>query len=475
MTERTKEYAFFSDLSYDLPPFQTRVEFGGHRFDVVARSEDPNTGFFAAAFRDTRDGHTIIAFRGTNDLPDVLVDAGMVATRLNAQAIESEVFTAKVIQKVTAHRSDDAPMDISVTGHSLGGGLAQLNAERFALKGESFNAYGTLGLVSHHREGGSQMVNHVRAGDPVSAASGHFGEVRIYATADDIRNIEQAGYGYDSGYHPGRAISAVSASAHSMSNFVDIDGQKSIINADAEALYRSHAEAIDHYRSDVRTSRELATVAIGNPAVVGVSLSTMAGVTEAALIAAQFDKLVKDAAGPAHAIEQGAAWSADVAMAAFTPAGTSEFVHGTTTGSAQLDQLVRAASIKDEGHPGHAMYREALGEISKLDAANGRSTDSLSEKLAASLAVEGRKQGLSHIDHVVLSDDATNAYAVQGDMNSPFKQIASVQTELGIGTSLEASSRAWVQANDAAVQTMQARDVQQEQVQESSVAPTMGR
>jgi hypothetical protein len=471
VTERTKEYAFLSGNSYDLKSGDISVKNGDDTFEVIARSAPSRTGFFGAAYRNEADNHIIIAYRGTQDLADGIADAGMVATRLNLQAIESEVFTAQVILQARLNSSQGTPADITVTGHSLGGGLAQLNAERYHLQGETFNAYGTVGLVSHRTEGGEQMINHVRAGDPVSAASGHYGEVRIYATADDVRNIDLAGYGYDQAYHPDRALSAISVSAHSMSNFIDDDkGHYSIINAQGEALYQSHREAIDQYRHDIRTSRELATAAIGHPVEAGLAVGTTVAPTLASVAAAPIIEGGRDVVRTAEAVERAASWTGHVATGALAPAGTATAIYGSETGSPEIDRRLRALSITNDDHPGHSMYKQALDGVEKLDDKHGREPDTISRNLAASLAVEGCRNGMTRIDHVVLSDDASRTYAVQGAMNSPHKMVASVQTELGISKSVEASSHEWSQAQSTATQVQQAAQTQA-QTQQAAVRP----
>lgn len=467
MTSRTKELAYFADQTYVLDPNQSEVNYAGHSYEVISRNDSVTTGFFAAAYRDRVDGHVVVAYRGTDDIHDGLVDVGMVATRLDLQAAQSELFTANVVRSVT---HDGKIPEILVTGHSLGGGLAQLNAERFSLHGETFNAYGTTGLLFHRDEGGTQVTNHVRAGDPVSAASGHFGEVRVYATSEDIRALDAAGYGYDHDFHPGRALAALSASAHSMSNFTDENGQRSIISDDGEALYRSHRKAIDQYRNDIRTSRELTTAAIGHPTEAGLTVATLAAPTAIGIVAGQVIQKADDAVRAAHAVEQAASWTGHVAAEALAPAGTSKAIYGSATGSPDLDKRLSALSITNEGHPGNAMYKQALDEVTKLDERHDRAPDSLSQNLAASLAVEGRRNGMTRIDHVLLSEDASKAYAVQGAMNSPHKVIATVQTELGISASLASSSAAWTQANDSAMQSQQATQAQN-QTQQAAIRP----
>ena len=61
--------------------------------------------------------------------------------------------------------------------------------------------------------------------------------------------------------------------------------------------------------------------------------------------------------------------------------------------------------------------------------------------MAGSLAVAAQRAGLSRIDHVVMSEDGSRVYAVQGDLNSPHKRMAEVPTQQAVNTSLEQSSR----------------------------------
>jgi putative chitinase len=66
----------------------------------------------------------------------------------------------------------------------------------------------------------------------------------------------------------------------------------------------------------------------------------------------------------------------------------------------------------------------------------------VTKNLAGSLVVVAQREGLQKIDQVSLSQDASKAFAVQGDANSPFKKHASVDVLAGINTPLEQSSAA---------------------------------
>ncbi|KAF1718804.1 hypothetical protein CSC75_18050 [Pseudoxanthomonas wuyuanensis] len=60
-----------------------------------------------------------------------------------------------------------------------------------------FNACGTASPGSRIPSGGDHVINHIKAGDFVSATSPHFGQVRMYASADEIATLHTAGYAND--------------------------------------------------------------------------------------------------------------------------------------------------------------------------------------------------------------------------------------------------------------------------------------
>jgi len=81
--------------------------------------------------------------------------------------------------------------------------------------------------------------------------------------------------------------------------------------------------------------------------------------------------------------------------------------------------------------------------------------------LAGSLATAARAQGLSSVDHVVMSDDGKRAFAVQGDMNSPLKRIAEVNVAQSVAKPLEQSSSEFQQVSQQ--QSQQQANTQQQQ------------
>lgn len=105
-------------------------------------------------------------------------------------------------------------------------------------------------------------------------------------------------------------------------------------------------------------------------------------------------------------------------------------IHADAAG-AQLDQAT---------HPDHALYKQALGAVRQLDAQHQRDSGEHSENLAAALTVAARREGLTRIDHVILSEDKSDTYAVQGEIDSPLKRIAGVRTAEAAITSVKGSS-----------------------------------
>ncbi|MGN6226556.1 MAG: XVIPCD domain-containing protein [Dyella sp.] len=104
-----------------------------------------------------------------------------------------------------------------------------------------------------------------------------------------------------------------------------------------------------------------------------------------------------------------------------------------------------APDLKDVAHPGHALYEQAHNAVLALDARHGREPDQRSDNLAAALCVAACRDGMSAIHHVELSEDASRAFAVQGDVRSPLKRIAQVDTGEAVRTTVAQSSRTWEQ------------------------------
>lgn len=120
---------------------------------VIGFETIPGTGFAACAYQNPFLNKVVIAYRGSHELTDVGEDLwrdwvendfAMMAGIEGAQLKNAFDFYESV-QKKTGSQ------DIVVTGHSLGGGLADIVAARYGCEGQSFNSAPFLDVVYWHR------------------------------------------------------------------------------------------------------------------------------------------------------------------------------------------------------------------------------------------------------------------------------------------------------------------------------------
>lgn len=262
MSIDTREHAILAEDSYeDRSEYigKGSIKIQGIVYEILDTKIDSITGYQGTIYRRVDTGEVIVAHRGSEFdrelLKDgILADGGMVLTGLNAQAQEAEAFTKHAIELAKqASEVDGKPLQITVTGHSLGGALAELTAYKFHLHAETFNAYGAADLGYYIPQGGGSVINYVRATDVVSAASHHFGKVVVIATADDIRQLEHNGYHEHATMR--NPLGAINFDAHSITNFVDQPGRPSDLTAENEARARAYEPSISLYREDMHDLR----------------------------------------------------------------------------------------------------------------------------------------------------------------------------------------------------------------------------
>ena len=379
--------------TYRKEDWEDGVMVEGVRFEILDQVSK-SSGYQGTLYRNTSSGELVVAHRGTEfdrelTKDGLLADAGMVLLGVNHQADDALAFTRDAVERAKDMNLDQCRVpDITVTGHSLGGTLAQITAYRLGMRGETFDAYGAAGLVADLPEGGTQVINHVRATDFVSAASPHFGELRVYATPQDIEALRDKGYANDRRVltdlrNPLGVAFGIGIEAHYSRNFLpgnDLLGE-SVISEASRARYEQFQPMVDKYRNDIGLIH--GTLALPRNAVDGV-IDT------------------------ARDIVRGRQ-SQDLPAPAFVPGQCALPVSDPTR----------------PGHPDHAMYAQIREGVHALDANLGRSPDAASDRLAASLLVQSRQEGLSRVDHVLRSVRTTdkgegeNIFAVQGSSADP--------------------------------------------------------
>ncbi|MEX1828778.1 XVIPCD domain-containing protein [Luteibacter sp. CQ10] len=106
--------------------------------------------------------------------------------------------------------------------------------------------------------------------------------------------------------------------------------------------------------------------------------------------------------------------------------------------------------LNSPDHAGNTIFNGATDATKRLDERHGRTPDEQSQRIAGAATVAAMKGGLDHIDHIVMNDDGSKGYAVQGDLNSPLKKVAEFDVNTALATPLEKSSEAALQVQNQA-------------------------
>ncbi|UCU94614.1 hypothetical protein [Hydrogenophaga taeniospiralis] len=303
MSMSSQDYADLALDSYAGRAVTRRDEkpetIGGHKYKILDHYDNPRTGYQGTIYQRVDTNEIIVAHRGTefdrealND--GLLADGGMVLSRANLQASDAIALTRKALQLAQEKAIGEGGVvpPVTVTGHSLGGTLAQVTAHHFDLRGETFNAYGATSLGLRIPAGGHSVTNHVMAGDLVSAASAHYGQVKVHATAQEIQTLDA--HGYDNKTHwsdplrgrgpiqlatgftpPTTTAAAIAmADSHKMHHFASVDANgrpdRSVLE-DPATVQRAqdNVTRIGEYRRDVQGMRGVIT-AVGRGPVGNV-------------------------------------------------------------------------------------------------------------------------------------------------------------------------------------------------------------
>jgi hypothetical protein len=124
--------------------------------------------------------------------------------------------------------------------------------------------------------------------------------------------------------------------------------------------------------------------------------------------------------------------------------------------------------LNQPNHPDYSLFRGAAEGVYALDARAHRVPDLRSDQLSGHLAVAAKREGLSAIDHVILSQDASRTFAVQGRLDDPAHQRAAVDTTQGLNTPLAQSTRQMAEVGHQHADKARTQTLSQQQEQETA-------
>ena len=263
------------------------------------------------------------------------------------------------------------------------------------------------------------------------------------------------------------------------------EGIKGNLEREAEALEKAH------YATGPNYARAIVNVAHGPTMRAGIALATGEkapehGATHGVLHekdkGAAVGALQTDLAALGFTARDGSTIHADQHFGAKTKEAVEAFqtahglkadgVAGPATQAAITEAKAHVQAVPtllDARHPANGMYEQAHACVARIDESQGRAPGPHTQNFAGHLTTSALALGMQRIDHVVLSDDASRAWAVQGQLNSPFKQLAEVNVMQAIQTPLAQSSQeAAVHVQNNAQQQVQAQQQQQSQQQDQA-------
>lgn len=509
MTLPSRAYAALAEDSYQdraaNPGKRETIE--GRDYKVLATSSDFKSGYQGTIYQDVKSGELIVAHRGsegglTRAAQDWVGGNGnMVFNRTNPQIKHANELTELALDLAKKYPVNGHPAQVSTTGHSQGGTLAQVTAARYGLHGETFNAYGAASLNLDLPKGKVDIINHVRATDIVSAASKHLGEVRGYAINKDVADLRADGQDPRTQGVAGFAadIKKVGFDPHSVSQFHkqnSISGPPLLSDANRQT-FENNKEMFGSFRHDIYQMRSVITNG-RDVADWKLPKETDGGVVpdllkrEAKIRYDQAKQGLHDAGERVYdageRAGQGIRKAGEKAGERLQEAGDQirESVKDgwdrlqrnipriSLPGLSSNDTPARGSPLLDDpGHSHNPMFKNALAGMSRIDANHGRPSDEATSRAAGALTAAAVSGNLKNIDQVVLGTDAKHLFAVEGDARSVHHNSVAVPTLAAMQQPLTDSTR--LVDGSAKAQTEQ-RDVAlaQQQNDTASRARSMG-
>ncbi|WP_304487918.1 calcium-binding protein, partial [Dyella sp. EPa41] len=252
MTISTQDYARLSSAVYGGLSLGKIISGYNSRYEVIYLSNMSADGYQGAVFKNIDTNEIVLSNPGTDfgDIHDVLAVSAMANGEAPPQWNEANSAMRWALEY--ADQNGISRADVSATGHSMGGTVAQMLAAAYGVHAETFDAFGAYGIAERYGlnpEAAMDLVtNHRDAFDPVSQLSRQIGRDLMYLS--DAEASAYSDYGVEGAWE--KLLAAYSA--HALGNFWnDKDGAPGTLltgNRWGDVASGDLPSALEHLASD---------------------------------------------------------------------------------------------------------------------------------------------------------------------------------------------------------------------------------
>lgn len=197
MLQQNANYARLSEDIYNIDPEKPQTRKKG--FELLDYEDNLGNGFTAGTYRNTSTGEITIVYGGTtagkNDINDIIADIALLTNGdvEPPQQREARRYAADIL-------AEYPQSDITISGHSLGGSLAQYISMNTGLKAVTFNS-GPVPFYGVNSNSDSSNILNIRTlDDPLSILltlavkleSGELSQENIAANIDLLKDAISA-------------------------------------------------------------------------------------------------------------------------------------------------------------------------------------------------------------------------------------------------------------------------------------------
>jgi len=190
----------------------------GTNYKVIDHTPVSDTSFNALLLQEVGTTNYVVAFRGTQELADYVVDAGLLV-HYNYQYSDAVDFVNSALARDGIDKNN-----LTLTGHSLGGILTQQVGATLGIKGYAYNPLGANALVKYPPTTNPLLaiLSAVNAGNAINWAENNILNISYQddgvLNGDVLSNLAT----YLSSTHLGQTIPVFGANVGGSGHFIDV-------------------------------------------------------------------------------------------------------------------------------------------------------------------------------------------------------------------------------------------------------------